>query len=265
MSYQFPPSSPIVGESRKDKAIQFKKDPIPKKLDFENVNLNIKNTVTTDHHIHYPTPLPSSSIGTLSSSPIKHTKPLNTLSSSPIKSSNTLISSFPLAEEPRLNNKLVIPIQLHPNEPVTYKLGRQSSSCDIALPKFKLISRNHAILSYTPQKNQLKLTCLGLNGLIVALPRHISCHLKKNHLNQFEFSSNDTLGIVDKERQLLKEEKNLTSFALMKGDTVILPFMNNTIIDFRNVEVLLTMKQLSYHDHLLHEEKWHKGKMIHMF
>ena len=253
MSYQFPPSSPVLGEVNKDKDIHFKRDPIPRKLDFENVNYNINNTVT-NHHIHYPTPLPSSSIGTLSSSPIKNAKPIQNLSSSPVKTGNSLGSSFTLEDESHVNNKLVIPIQLHPNEPATYKLGRQSSSCDIVLPKFKLISRNHAILSYSPQKNQLKLTCLGLNGLIVALPRHISCHLMKNSHNQFEFSSNDALDIVDKERQLLKE-KNLTSFALMKGDTVILPFMNNTIIDFRNVEVLLTMKQLSYHDHMLHERE----------
>lgn len=268
MSYQFPPSSPIVGDFNKDKELHFKGTSIPKKLEFENTNYNAKNTIINQNNsgVHYPTPLPSSSIGNLSSSPIKNTVPIQTSSPSssflsPVKRGNgaNITSSFILEESP-INNKLVIPIQLHPNEPATYKIGRQSSSCDVVLPKFKLISRKHAILSYFPGKNQLKLTCLGLNGLIVALPRHISCHLMRRRDNQFEFSSNDNLDIVDKEKQLLKEQ-NLTSFALRKGDTVILPFMNNTIIDFRNVEVLLTMKQLSFRDHVLHEREISKNQI----
>lgn len=278
MSYQFPPSSPIAGDFNRDKETHFKGgDSIPKKLEFDSTNYGIKNIITNQDNnnninnnnnsgsIHYPTPLPSSSIGDLPSSPIKntvhiHTSSTSSLSPSPLKSSNgTNVQSPFVVHDKSINNKLVIPIQLHPNEPATYKFGRQSSNCDVVLPKFKLISRKHAILSYFPTKNQLKLTCLGLNGLIVALPRHISCHLMRRRDNQFEFSSNDNLEIVDKEKQLLKEQ-NLTSFALRKGDTVVLPFMNNTIIDFRNVEVLLTMKQLSFHDHVLHERETSVGQ-----
>lgn len=235
MSHQFPPSSPIAVEY--NKSIQLKKDAAPpRQLKFNNIN-------------NYPSPLPSSSAGNLPSSPVKYSQ-ATTTSSSPVKD---IDSSFILEDSNvYTGGKITIPLELNPNQSGVYNIGRQSTGCDVILPSFKLISRKHAILSYNQTKNQLKLTCLGLNGLIVALPRVMSCPMVYNQsANTFEFSSNQSLKIVDSNQQLTKE-KGLTSFILNKDQTVILPFMNGTIIDFRNVELSLTMKQLSFNDHLIH-------------
>lgn len=285
---KFLPSSPIGLHVYEDANFGAESKTLSLNKDTLEVSSKTAFEPNTRLHENYPSPLPSSSTGDIFS-PLKHHSSVNLqdpcqnfLSDELTLSCNKEIDSSPIKND-ILNRKIATPatnlsiihnletnkkkmlLHLHPRMNQTFNIGRQTKFCNIVLPKKSLISRNHAKLMYKFGSNQIILECLGLNGLIVVLPRKLSCHLvsnakvnqkhrlfaikqreykKKHNLNDANYD-NHIVNFMEKD---LVIEQNLTSFILNKNEIVVMPFMENTIIDFRNAVLELKMKQLDYVD-----------------
>ncbi|EDO19116.1 hypothetical protein Kpol_2000p84 [Vanderwaltozyma polyspora DSM 70294] len=174
--------------------------------------------------------------------------------SSPVRHSHSHENSNSSELEPSHSEKKFnvppIHIELNPNDSTEQKIGRLSSECNIILPKLKNISRVHATLTYSKADNKIKLRCLGLNGLVVVFPRKLSCQLgRRDNVNPvYELSTDASQFNGHSEKEFIKHN-DLSSFVLLKDETVYMPYIKNTIIDFRQVETFVTMKQLDYPEH----------------
>ncbi|CCD22217.1 FHA domain-containing protein NDAI_0A00590 [Naumovozyma dairenensis CBS 421] len=268
-NHTFPPSSPLASQrsfpiDAADASIDSNDSTFSELVNDSPITSNnlravtlgkVGNVLRHHHKEDYPSPLPSSSTGRYSSptraptsyhSTIQRSEVLN-FSSKPTRNPHKqpLLEDFPIYKPPKTKP---IDLELQSNNAQTIIIGRQSTSCDVTLPKLKHISRKHASISYISSSNQVRLECLGSNGLVVLLPFKLSGHLVRRikEMNTFEISSfyeDDEL--VNSQDKILLKDKELTSFVLLKGETVLIPFINGTTIDFRDSEVILHMKQLS--------------------
>lgn len=230
---------------------------------FEEHSFGKKQLQYTNRAHEYPTPVPSSSTGQVSS-PVKR----STVIYSDPESSFLLdyedddLKAGEEEEEEVIeeenedkliktvnHTKVNIEFQLNPHGTPETIFGRKSKWCDVVLPKNSLISRRHIVLSYIPLKNQVKIKCIGLNGIVVALPRRIGCDLIQRNPDKpiYELTSsfNGINAVAPNKKELVKN-KQLTSFVLLPNETIMMPFIKDTILDFKQVEVKLGMKQLDY-------------------
>ncbi|QGN14123.1 protein PLM2 [Kluyveromyces marxianus] len=242
MDSQFPPSSPIASSHQYDLQNPFYQ---PEK-DADGVHssptlrlFKNKDETKKEPRKDYPTPHPSSTTGR---------------SSSPVRGLVDEIASSDYEIERQLETELkkvnLIDITLDPRDSSRLCIGRKKSVCDIHLPRAKNISRQHAFISYISESNEIKLECNGTNGLVVSFPRKLSHVLIKRlkSSNVYELVTNDKVGngvaVTSEEKELLKSTY-LTSFVLLKGESVIMPYMKDTIIDFRRCEGRLRLQDVT--------------------
>ncbi|KAM3161431.1 Protein PLM2 [Lachancea thermotolerans] len=234
MPGQFPPSSPIAAcpADPDDPFYQPSEKHSPSTLKFFH-----KKIAPVDHE--YPTPHPSSTLGR-SSSPVK-------ARDSHVLGSQTH-SDYELEQDLRRElssrgSASVRPIQIPLNSRLETRLsiGRKQAACDIVLPRHKNISRLHAFVTYYPESREVKLECKGSNGLIVAFPLKLDLDLTVCSHPEKAFR----LMRSKPEQQLSSREvvKNaeLTSFVLLEGESVLMPYIDGTLIDFRNAECELAV------------------------
>ncbi|QLL31218.1 hypothetical protein HG536_0B00790 [Torulaspora globosa] len=221
----FPPSSPVLGSAAQTDNPFYQ----PSSDDFQLIEAEqVAGKRRVDQlyheHQHYPTPVASSSTGRSSS-------PIRTVEVAPKSGRRSSNKSFPIELDPRGCTRLAI--------------GRKRSVCDIVLPSKKHISRQHAFITYIPQRNEVKLECNGVNGIVVVVPQQLKCRLRKAdtgnsyQLLTDQFDSPDW--ISDKDIEKLND---ITSFVLLKGESVFMPYIDGTIIDFRQAEAHLTLMNL---------------------
>lgn len=226
---------------------------------------------------NYPTPFPSSSTGR-SSSPIKAGNHSDSNSDEDFDSSFVMPESeldssnkdidmvipqtvLPVEKSPskkKTQHKYkifprVINIEIDPLNTSKLIIGRKKNLCDILLPGMRKISRKHAIISYIPERNQIRLECIGINGIIIKLPRKLSCFLIKpiKGMPVYELAGKETIRMLQQRKQFdfnihkeLFKSQNVTAFVLNPGESVLMPFVNNTIIDFKQVKTSLSMKEM---------------------
>ncbi|CCF57706.1 hypothetical protein KAFR_0D00590 [Kazachstania africana CBS 2517] len=237
MSSYLPPSSPVRGSTYAPSHDYEKKDVSHACNKTYHQTFKDKNS----HRDKYPSPFPSSSIGH-SSSPIKET--IDPDSSFEVESDQNEKDSLKVFSTP-------IPVEIDTNSRSSLLLGRKRGLCDVLLPPMKTISRKHAIISYIPEKNQVRIECLGINSMIISLPRMLQGHLIKlvPNIDVYELAGTETIRMLEQNRPVqyatkpLVKDCNLTRFCLEKGESIIMPFMNNTTVDFRQAIAILTRKE----------------------
>lgn len=227
MPTEFPPSSPILGAAvpNDDLYYQPSSDDAygPSRAQFLGKR---RLEQLYDGNGQYPTPVASSTTGR-SSSPIREAA--NTPKNYHRRSVKTLA------------------IELNPRDCSRLAIGRKKSVCDIVLPSKKNISRQHAFITYLPSEKQVKLECNGVNGIVVAVPRQLQCHLEKvgegESAYRLMFGDLASQGVAHD--KVMENYDEVTSFVLLKGESVLMPYIDGTVIDFRQAEGILTMKDVS--------------------
>lgn len=231
MTVRYLPSSPIAFQNSSDDPVSVASDPFCNESpNTSTLNYNLKCITLKDPFLakskgRYPTPDPSSSFSGVYSSPIK--------------------------DEPREKSKLPIEVKFDPHSSLRVSIGRKKEVCDILLPKRKHISRQHAFLSYLHDTNQLIIECNGTNGINIHLPIPLNCYLYKSDetnniyrlIQQFQSKAMD-------DEPFEKKSQRLTSFALLKGETIIMPFIKDITIDFKQEKIVLTHESHSFKDEL---------------
>lgn len=197
----------------------------------------LRSGIEVDKTHAYPTPDPSSSIGAISS-PVRCWR-----------------KDVDFGESCKTNSKdfnvmkpedSVLKVPLDPSKNRIF-IGRSSRSCDYSLRSGdKRISRTHATINYDDNKGKITLCCLGYNGLAVIIPR--SCLVYATDRKD-EYVLIETCEALE-ERYLkklgmkhttktIKLGQNHTEFVLNRNETVIVPRVNDIILDFRGQLVLL--------------------------
>lgn len=241
MNNQFPPSSPIAGAStvdaNDDPFFQPSADHSPSAVRFFQKRSTAAGQLNSAHHKdhEYPTPNPSSTLGR-SSSPVKATLAHVTPEKDTEKKTETEFrTGF---------HKTRVHIQLDPRDPARLAIGRKKAVCDVVLPRMKNISRQHAFISYRADTGQVKLECYGTNGLIVVFPMRLDFNLVRrvdaHSLYELVRNSPD---YSPADKQLIKDH-SFTSFVLLKGESVIMPYIADTVIDFRQAEAVLSLRNV---------------------
>lgn len=147
-----------------------------------------------------------------------------------------------------------VDIPIDSNSSAHFILGRKRSVCNILLPTLKNISRQHSFISYNDTTKQLKITCSGTNGLVVLFPVEIDCYLTQlsnekdpEKIYQLIYNVPDTIqqGSPD---VILSRYQHLSSFALLKNETVLMPLINETILDFRQATAVIKVDHTSASD-----------------
>lgn len=240
MNNNFPPSSPIIELSQlsnyqEDPFYQFPLNESSLKSS-KGFKLRTRHLLDTCMDNDYPTPNPSSTIGKFSS-------PIRNFERCKLEHSfrNDDINNIEDGSE----NCHLVEIILDSNNSSQLLIGRKNSICDIRLPHRKNISRIHAGISYIPLSNFVRLECRGTNGLIVTFPKPISLKLAKRmkDSNVFELVTNSScLDKVSDNEKVLTKQHLLVSFTLLKGETVIMPFIEGTSIDFRQCKARLSLR-----------------------
>lgn len=263
MSSQFPPSSPIglgaaalhddqqlddpfyqPSSNHSSGTLQFFKTKTKSGVDAEANTKTLHKPVAAVRE--YPTPNPSSTLGR---------------SSSPARAANVSLTLSDFEFERELEDELTKPgkrahapvqIALDPRDSSRLAIGRKKSVCDIALPREKNISRQHAFISYIATTNQVRLECNGTNGLVVAFPKRLALELVKRveSMDVYELvaaadAAAAAAQVFSHQKQLVKE-RYLTSFVLLKGETVIMPYVEGTVVDFRQVEAVLSLQDTAH-------------------
>ncbi|AMD19524.1 HCL627Cp [Eremothecium sinecaudum] len=183
----------------------------------------------------YLTPEPSSTLGR---------------SSSPVRASHHEEEPKEAAQEvKRLKQAFCrsVEIVLDARDSSRLAIGRKRDVCDIHLPSVKHVSRQHAFISYVAETKQVQLTCNGMNGLIVVFPQRLSYELIKR-LDPPSFyelvaePADDAESRVPYREKVLVRCHELTSFVLLMGETVLMPFIEGTILDFRQCVATLSLR-----------------------
>lgn len=209
----------------------------------------------------YPTPFPSSSIGRVSS-PVRSNK-VDAIPSSPAFPAQLAATSSKLSSKlssPSKHTK-VVNTELDPSKVSTITVGRNSSQCDVSLCKNKFISRVHASITYLPEKNEVKIHCLSMNGLIVIYRKKFDCYQLRDTVDNNErayrlvprFSSESCV-------KEIQDEGESINFTLEKGDTVYMTYYNGIMLDFRQVLLRLSLKEENPPSKLSRLEKKIEGK-----
>ncbi|SCU96592.1 LADA_0H01728g1_1 [Lachancea dasiensis] len=249
MSAQFPPSSPIAAsESRgEDPFYQPDGKHLGSTLDFFKKKTGASNVVD------YPTPNPSSTLG--KSSPVKARPACDTSFQTP--------SECELEEELRLEiesskgafKSQPLEVSLDAHFETRVSIGRKNTLCDVILPRHKNISRLHAFVTYMPETKQVKVECKGTNGLVVAFPVKLDvklfvCLKPENTFKLADMAETGLKNCQVASKELVLET-GLTSFVILQGETVYMPFVEHTILDFRQIECELRVRDHSstrFHD-----------------
>ncbi|KAJ9570880.1 uncharacterized protein HLK63_B01001 [Nakaseomyces glabratus] len=269
MFEQFPPSSPVRSTTEKNPFFHSEGDYTEK--GFKVTPLPPKKPELQSHD--YPTPFPSSSTGR--SSPVRHTRditdspPLHTsppriadsslsgTNTSPSSATSTATALVPVYAPPK--RRTLIKLSTDRPEPLT--IGRKAS-CDVVLPSKLKISRKHALVNYLPKTKQIKLKCLGSNGLVVLLPKKLQCKLVKyNTENKGVIRDSegaeylllkDNSATVPYFSEKLVIDVELTSFTLLQNESVIIPYVKGTVIDFRGAEgIIYVVKRRKTHSYII--------------
>ncbi|KAL3234274.1 Protein TOS4 [Nakaseomyces bracarensis] len=264
---QFPPSSPVRAASDHSKPNPFYQP--SSEADYSKLQPFQLKPVPVEPTNDYPTPFPSSTTGR-SSSPVRHAESRPISDSPPLTTSPPRINDFlkptdPLEGTPVYTPPVEKPVAITLNhdrlEPLV--IGRKGS-CDIILPNRPKISRKHALVTYLSTSNQIKLKCLGSNGLVVLLPKKYKCKLVrltqgvKNVIRDTECLEyalvEDPSCIVPFRNEKIVMDVELTSFTLLENESVIMPYIKGTVLDFREVEGVLTVKkQRKRHSYLVNK------------
>ncbi|KAI9868793.1 MAG: hypothetical protein M1813_004644 [Trichoglossum hirsutum] len=142
-------SSPVAGIKR----------PAPSLLPALEFEPRPKRQARSSNKSSYPTPMPSSSIGFIPSSPPQLPPARPALQ----KQQSTVSERAPLSAVPTITLS-------ESGDPIV--MGRSSTSCDYVLRGNTLISRIHARVRYIPapsvmESNKIETRCVGYNGMIV--------------------------------------------------------------------------------------------------
>lgn len=217
------PSSPVLGSTAQTENPFYQ----PSSDDFQLIQTEReagKRRVDQlyQEHQHYPTPVASSSTGRSSS-------PIRAVEGTPESHREPSNKSFPIELDPRGCTRLAI--------------GRKKSVCDIVLPSKKHISRQHAFITYIPQRNEVKLECNGVNGIVVEVPQQLKCRLRKADTgNSYQLLTDHFDSPNWTSDKYIEALNGITSFVLLKGESVFMPYVDGTIVDFRQAEAHLTLK-----------------------
>lgn len=255
---QFPPSSPLLNAEIEHSDIF---DSLSKSKHLTSLK---SNSIDKQKDDAYLTPDPSSSLGDVTmvsdnnnsendesmirvstnSSPSKivnySNKKLKTNSNSKIDISQPL--------NPK-NFKNVIHIPLNGD---IFKIGRSGISCSFKLnSKNKLISRIHAEIYYNKDSNMVILKCLGFNGLNITIPKLINVEqikekyfLIKINQNNDNYDNDTSSEMSDSsESRILSKSSNFTNFYMLKGETIQMPMIEGTVLDFRGELALLDYQE----------------------
>ncbi|KAH8758304.1 hypothetical protein F5883DRAFT_606758 [Diaporthe sp. PMI_573] len=136
--------------------------------------------VGNNDYLKYPTPVPTSSTGILSSSPPRvHARP------PPQRAPSIVSERAPLSAVPS--------VELDENGD-TLRMGRSSNSSDYQLSANRLISRVHVKARYVPatvplQPNKIEIECNGWNGL------NLNCQGRTYDMHKGEVLSFETEGV----------------------------------------------------------------------
>ena len=285
MSNDFPPSSPISSfqPSTFGGYAQGSNSPNSSLYGLKPTKLALDKEGQVSHSANYPTPFPSSSAG-------KYSSPTKVIVPSDPASDGIMDSSFdgsngatvttdkidPLDQvepiSPILRNNIpsketvqhkdhakykvfprVINIEIDPQNASELVIGRKKDMCDFLLPGMRTVSRRHALINYIPDRNQIRLKCIGINGIMVSLPRKLNCFLVRPTQDKtvFELTGIETIKMrqqfqqvdVNVNKELIKGS-HLTAFSVEPGETITMPFMNNTMINFKQVKACLTMREV---------------------
>lgn len=222
MSTGYPPSSPTGASTVKAAVSQSVSIKNFKNVDLKSLTQDVKQ---------FPTPDPSSSIGLTPSSPIRRPQ---TIPTSPVRYSESQDDFLAISSS-------IFNVELSNDSVTRLTIGRKPSVCDIVLPNLKNISRQHVFITYFNEEKQIKIECNGTNGIIVLLPNNgIDCYISRKEGNDHFFQV--TLESPT-EVKLPKKSQRLTSFVLVKDETVLMPLIENMKIDFRQAKLSFTLNQ----------------------
>lgn len=216
MAYQFPPSSPLIGE-RDDKVW---KNDTPSDV-FKSRGIDLSKQITDRGRAEYPTPNPSSNLFR-SSSPVyeKH----DVIATSINKDFNILNPDDQIVRIP-LNKPQII-------------IGRSSKSCDYFLDsKNKLISRKHLYIETQPEKMTIK--CLGYNGVSITLPENCKIY-QSGQPNHFQIEKSSVpLQLENSISKTIRLANNYTGFIINRNESITLPRFNNILLEIHSSLILL--------------------------
>lgn len=267
INHQFPPSSPLLNEPESDDG--HCKDAFDKQL----VKPHLKSdrncrTNAKDRDDAYLTPDPSSSLGDFTTVSDHSEADESIIKSSPSKPSYIANSCKvfddvkPVAKKTKLDNaiteksskidktnplspanfKNVIYVPLNGD---VFKVGRSGMSCSFKLnSENKLISRIHAEIQYEQSSGLIVLKCLGFNGLNITIPKSIKVENIKNQ--EYLISTGDLIETDDEsthdlvEARILAKTPSFTNFYMLKGETIKMPMIEGTVVDFRGDLALLS-------------------------
>lgn len=234
MSYQFPPSSPVLHDQ------DSRSDPFSKPVKGGG-ELNRRG------RFEYPTPNPSSTLGR-SSSPTRITDDIQQPSNLGEKVPNavSINRDFNILNP----DSQVLRVPLLSFKPTMF-VGRSLKLCDFHFRSIdKAVSRIHIKIEHT--KDTLDLTCLGYNGFGMILPR--MCEVKK-----MEGKEGHYLLLETKRRlKLLNISKTIrldyqhTEFHVSRNEVVSMPRFNNVLVQIRDKVILINPDD--YEEELTDEE-----------
>lgn len=273
---QFPPSSPLLhSENELDSA------PLTDGFDSLSKGKNFKLITKGEHREQqqdeaYLTPDPSSSLGDVTiasdnceandsmiktnadSSPSKISRVVHDeieLVHSTKKSKPNPTSSIDVSQP--LNAKNFGNVMHIPLNGDKFKIGRSGLSCSFKLnSKNKLISRVHAEVQFDEKSQMITLKCLGFNGLNITVPKLISVeHLKdREYLIKISEAAevkeakgkedqNDSTTEGSSKSRILTRSSAFTNFYMLKDESIKMPLIEGTVLDFRGDLALLVYKK----------------------
>lgn len=283
MNSQFPPSSPLLNNEEHLKGYRDAFDDSSIK-NIQSLN-RLKSPLLSDNNDNdnenaYITPDPSSSFmvsDNLKSDELMH-------QSSPVPTNNTttvLLNETkrgndnnvePLSKKQKVNTHLktqcidsskplsrtnfhnVLEVLNYNGKPI--HIGRSGLSCNYKLNSSnKLISRVHAEISIDKDDGKMiLLKCLGFNGLNITIPKSIKIELikDKSFLIKIEDKENNSSFEVDEDEtddestsRVLSKSSKFINFYMLKGESIKMPMIEGTILDFRGDLVYLSFNEKS--------------------
>ena len=265
---QFPPSSPLLHSENELDNAPFKDgfDSLSKTKPFKSTR---DEQIEKDKYDAYLTPDPSSSLGDVSitsdnleadesmikiaadSSPSKMSRVppeaefLRDVKRARPDESRGIDVSQPLSTK-NFQNVMYIPLNGD-----AFKIGRSGLSCSFKLNSSnKLISRVHAEIQFDMKTQMIVLKCLGFNGLNITIPKLIGVEYIKDReflikINGEDMEEeNDVVNEADSSKsRILTKSSAFTNFYMLKDESIKMPLIEGTVLDFRSDLALLVYKK----------------------
>lgn len=245
-SSQFPPSSPLLNNELESEPDVFDNLCSAKSIfsdNWEKEHIKRKFKEIDNKVDAYITPDPSSSLGDVTLNSEKdgdeHNEPsVHAIPNSEknVKKQKVSISKLDISQPLNQSNfKNVIQIPLNGD---IFKIGRSGLSCSFKLnSKNRLISRVHAEVQYDKESNLILLKCLGYNGLNITIPQLVNIdHLKDQ---EYLVSINGEGQEEVSNSRILTQSDAFTNFYMLKGESIKMPMIVGTVLDFRGDLALL--------------------------